>query len=80
MRTINMPPQIHIPQNCDPVCVVLLCVVCAMQGYRVSGLMAQTQVKLSVYCLYPRLQAGHDRVSYNTSPLIILMIHITPGT
>ena len=30
-----MPPQIHIPQN--PVRVVLLCVVCAMQGYRVSG-------------------------------------------
>ena len=65
------------------VSTALCCVLCTYVGLLrgvCRGLMAQTQVKLSVYSLYSCLQAGHDRLSYNTSPLIILMIHITPGT
>ena len=44
-----------------------------------SAVCASSQVKLSVCCILCRVGAGHDSLSYNTSPLIILMIHITPG-
>ena len=65
-----VPPHIHIPQNSG---------VCCMGCVGLPGPECLTQVKLSVYCQYSCLQAGHDSLSYNTSPLIILMIHITPG-
>ena len=64
-----VPPHIHIPQN-SGVC----CMRCA--GYRAWWPGSSETKCVSQYSC---LQAGHDSLSYNTSPLIILMIHITPG-
>ena len=50
-------------------------------GVRCAGYGAWWPGSSETKCVsqYSCLQAGHDSLSYNTSPLIILMIHITPG-
>ena len=62
-RTLRRPTQIITPPYVAHVRLLCAC--------------ASSQVKLSVCCT-ECLGWGHDRLSYNTSPLIIL-IHITPG-